>query len=311
MQEEQKHEAVVFSESNDAPKQSMKKRIALPRFFTPPIILVSIFLAILFLVFLFGLSRNIVQDAVSPQAPTITPTPSPIPFTLYKNPRLEKSDEFKIFLVGDSMTHALGPRGGIFNEELSNAHKGIFLQIFNYSQANQSIETLPQRLNESVQADTDLLLPPMLEGEPDLIILESFGYNPLSQHGLEGGLKRQTELLTEIMTTLTNKFPNTVIMFLSTIAPDRDLYGKNIQLTDRVTQANERIAYIENHNKYAQEHNIPLINVFQESLDAEGDGAEVYISPDDTIHPSNAGSELISKVMTRRILEENVFPQLE
>lgn len=311
MQEHKDHESVVFSKSEELEKRPGRKHIVIAGLPIRSIVVALIIIVILLLVaaLFFPQAKRIATVALP--TPTVTPTPSPIPFTIYKNPKLAQSDEFKIFLIGDSMTHALGPRGGIFNEELSNAHKGIFLQIFNYSQANQSIETLPQRLTESVQADADLLLPPMLEGEPDLIILESFGYNPLSQHGLEGGLKKQTELLTEIMTTLTNKFPNTVIMFLSTIAPDRDLYGKNIQLTDRATQANERIAYIENHNRYAQEHNIPLINVFQESLDAEGDGAEIYISPDDTIHPSNAGMELISKVMTRRILEEKVFPQLQ
>jgi len=130
-----------------------------------------------------------------------TPTPTPVVFTLYTKPTLEKSNEFHMYLIGDSMTHALGPRGGIFNEEVSNAHKGMFLQIFNYSEANQSIQTLPQRLQEPVQADHDLLLPPVLEGEPDLIIIESFGYNPLSDYGVEEGLKRQNEFPT-LETTL-------------------------------------------------------------------------------------------------------------
>lgn len=278
-------------------------------FFVVPVLLV--FLAsFIFTAFSSPLSSD--GDLIALDPP-ITPTPTITPFRTYTNPTsLEKSDEFFIYLVGDSMMHSLGPRGGYFNEDVSNAHKGIFLQIFNYSEANQSIATLPKRLTEEVQADHDLLLKPILEGnpDPDLIIIESFGYNPLSDYGVEEGLRRQNEYLTEIMTTLTNRYPNTVIMFMATIAPDRELYGKNIDLSDRETQANERIAYLENHIEYAREHNIPLINVYEESLDGTGDGDVRYISPDDTIHPSDAGMELMSEVMTRRILEENVFPQL-
>lgn len=240
--------------------------------------------------------------------------PTDTPFTTYKKSVLANSERYNIYLVGDSMVHALGPRGGIFTELLSKAYPGTFFEVSNYAKANQSILLLPSRLAEPVQADIDLRLNPIIEGQPDLIIIESFGYNPLSQLGTSEGLKKQEELLTEVMTTLTNRFPNTVIMFLATIAPDKKTYGKNVShasADERWAQAEERIEYITNHIDYAAEHNIPLVNAYQESLDVQGDGDTKYINPDDNIHPSAEGLALMGRIMTKRIAEENIFPKPE
>lgn len=244
--------------------------------------------------------------------PTPSIKPTDTPFTTYKKSTLAKKDKYNIYLIGDSMTHAFGPRGGVFTEILSKTYPGTFFEVSNYAEANQSLLLLPERLKQSVQADKDLLLKPILDGDPDLIIIESFGYNPLSHFGQNEGLKKQTEVLTEVMTTLTNRFPNTVIMFLATIAPDKKTYGLNTtqgSADGRWAQAEERIEYITNHIKYAQTHNIPLINAYQDSLDAQGDGNTMYINPDDNIHPSAEGLALIGRAMTKKIGEENIFPK--
>lgn len=253
------------------------------------------------------------QKSQSPRLQVYIPSikPADTPFTTYKKPIVAKSERYDIYLLGDSMMNAFGPRGGQFNEILSKANPGTFFEISNYAQANQSILLLPARLREPVQADTDLLLKPIIEGDPDLIIIESFGYNPLSQFGTTEGLKKQEEVLTEVMTTLTNRFPNTAIMFLATIAPDKKTYGKNISHASadgRWAQAEERIEYITNHIDYALTHNIPLINAYEASLDGEGDGDTKYINPDDNIHPSAEGLAHMARVMTKRIEEENIFP---
>lgn len=283
---------------------------------------VSLVLAILVLVLVVELIIALFKpNQVQPQTPTQqSPIPSAIvkpsdtPFTIYKKPVLAKSDRYDIYLIGDSMMHAFGPRGGQFNEIVTQAYPDTFLEISNYAQANQSILMLPARLKEPVQADHDLLLKPILDGDPapDLIIIESFGYNPLSQFGREAGLKKQNEILTEVMTTLTNRYPDTVIMFLAAIAPDKKAYGQGVTTSspeERWAQAEERIEYITNHIKYAQDHSIPIINAYQESLDATGDGDTKYINPDDNIHPSAEGLALMGRAMTKKIQEENLFPK--
>lgn len=243
------------------------------------------------------------------QAPSASPTA--VPFTTYKKPVIKKSDRYDIYLIGDSMMHAFGPRGGRFNESMSQAFPDDFFEISNYAEANQSILLLPERLNQEVQADHDLLLKPIIKGDPELIIIESFGYNPLSQLGITEGLKKQTEVLTQVMTTLTNKFPNTAIMFMATISPDKKTYGQKVTNSDadsRWAQAEERIEYINNHIKFALEHNIPLINAYEGSLDAQGNGKTQYINPDDNIHPSDEGLIYMGALMKDRIGEEKIFP---
>ncbi len=255
-----------------------------------------------------------VMSTNSFSTPTLTPTDTPfIPFTTYKKPTLTKSERYDIYLIGDSMTHAFGPRGGIFSDLLTEQFPGTFFEVSNYAEANQSILLLPNRLKEEVQADHDLRLKPILSGNPDpnLIIIESFGYNPLSQLGREEGLKKQEEILTEVMTTLANRYPGAIIMFLATIAPDKKTYGMSVTGSDangRWAQAEERIEFITNHIEYAREHNIPVIDTFSASLDQEGDGDTIYINPDDDIHPSAEGLAHMARIMVKRITEEKIFP---
>ncbi len=266
---------------------------------------------VIFLASIYSNSQIQNDSVVQNQSPATPSIPEIIPFTSYEKPDLAPAEVYNIYLIGDSMTHAFGPRGGVFNEIISREYPNSFFEISNYAMANQNILLLPERLKQSVQADHDLLLVPILEGDPDLIIIESFGYNPLSQFGIEEGLKRQEELLTEVMTTLTNRFPNASVMFFAAIAPDKTTYGQAVTESSaeaRWAQAEERIEYITNHIDYANEHNIPVINAYAESLDLDGDGDTLYINPDDNIHPSAEGLALMGRIMTRRIQEENIFP---
>lgn len=289
--------------------EAFKKRLGAGK----KIRLIAVLLVLLF-VFILFLRFSTLQNHQSSNSasPVITVKPTDTPFTMYKKYPLPKSERYDIYLIGDSMTHAFGPRGGIFTELLSKAYPGTFFEVSNYAEANQSILLLSARLKEPVQAAPDLLLKPILDGHPDLIIIESFGYNPLSQFGITDGLNIQTEKLTEVMKTLTNRFPKADIMFLATIAPNRDTYARKEQhatVQELRAQADERILYIKNHIRYAQEHGIPVINVYEQSLNEQGDGDLKNINPDDNIHPSEEGLALMGRVMTKRIQEEQIFPK--
>lgn len=276
--------------------------------------LILILIAILVLVFVYKFTQK-------PQGQTLstntfsTPTiqPKDILFTSYNKPTVAKSDKYHVYLIGDSMTHAFGPRGGIFTELLVQEYLDKNFEVSNYAEANQSILLLPNRLKEEVQADHDLLLKPILAGNPDpnLIIIESFGYNPLFQFERSVGLKKQEELLTEVMTTLTARYPRSAIMFSSAIAPDKSTYGMSVTDSDekgRILQAEERMEFIKNHMDFAREHNIPLIDTYTSSLDETGDGDTKFINPDDDIHPSAEGLAHMGRIMVRRINEEKIFP---
>ncbi len=275
--------------------------------------LVSFLLIIPVLAFALSKSQNHKGEIMSVHTsitPTITPLPIDTSYSSYNKPILAKSDKYNIFLIGDSMTHAFGPRGGIFTELLRKDYPDTNFEVYNYGQAGFNLLQLPKMLDEEeIQTDDGHRLRPVLSGEPtpDLIIIESFGYNPLSDLGEEEGLKKQDEVLLYVMKKITDRYPDTVIMFSATIAPDKKTYSMSATGADeegRRAQAEERIMYIKNHMDFAREYNIPVIDTYTPSLDSEGDGDTKYINPDDDIHPSEEGLAHMARIMVRRIQEE-------
>lgn len=183
--------------------------------------------------------------------PTPSPTPEP-PFTTYSPPKLPDMKVYKIVLVGDSMTHALGPHGGRLLDWLQEKFKGKGFIIDNYSYST-NILSLPDFLYNETKT-WNLTFPPILSREFDVIIIESFGYNPLSDRSREEGLQKQREVLNKTMNTLVRAKPNSLVMFLATIAPNKTHYAQKTSLTQdvRLQEVEERVAYIKNHIAYAR-----------------------------------------------------------
>ncbi len=248
------------------------------------------------------------------QTLSATPTPTPFIFTTYTLPKIEKKDAYTIFMVGDSMTHALGPHGGTFNKFINdlykNDHKTILID--NYGRGAVNILSINEELTKKTTY-WDSTFEPLLSRDFDLILVESFGYNPLSQFGIEEGIKKQTQALDELMKTLIQTHPHAAIVFVATIGPNKETYAQkillNISVADRIKQAQERIVYIKNHISYAKAHNIPLINIFEKSLDSQGDGNLKYINPDDNIHPSFEGVDFIGHEIANFIYDNQILPR--
>ncbi|HUQ84869.1 MAG TPA: SGNH/GDSL hydrolase family protein [Candidatus Limnocylindrales bacterium] len=253
------------------------------------------------------------KNAVAQVVSTSTPVKD-VPFRTYTAPNIEKKREYTIVMIGDSMTHALGPHGGPFYEKLNALFKdnnhGILID--NYAGPSTNILTLDKAMNTTTTF-AEWTFEPLLSRQFDLILIESFGYNPLSQFGVENGIKRQNEELEKLMNTLIKTHPKSAIMFVATIAPNKANYGKLANPNDppeaRAAQVDERISYIRNHIKYATEHNIPVINIFEKSLTAAGDGNLEYINPNDYIHPSAVGIEFISGELANFIYDSQIFPR--
>ena len=279
-------------------------------------ILVAIvaFFIVGFLMFVFG-ERKVQEKNSSVEASALgqtTPQKEKM-FEYYTSPKIAAKPEYTIFLVGDSMTHALGPHGGTFNTYINNLYrpgqKGILID--NYAAGATNILSLEEAMNkETVYWDSTFA--PLLSRDFDLILIESFGYNPLSQYPLEEGLKKQTEMLDKVMGKLTSTHPDSAVVFVATISPNRQNYSlpvnPNTTLAERTSQAEERIAYIKNHIAYAESHNIPVVNIFEKSLNESGDGDLRYINPDDYIHPSFEGVDFIGRELADFIYENNILP---
>lgn len=235
--------------------------------------------------------------------------PSPTPVGNYISPTIKKSDAYTIIIVGDSMIDSLGENFDYLRQDLKIYYPGTVFGLFNYGYGSTNVLSLPERLN-SETIYRGKINEAILGRALDIIIIGSFGHNPLSQLPLEEGLQKQNQILDSMVLQLVNKKPNTLIVFLADFPPSSKYYGKGVvELTDEQRSAwvNERKAYIENYIKYAQEHNIPLINIYEESQ-VDGEVNLDYINKDNYIHPSSTGLIFMSQEIADYLYKNNILP---
>lgn len=237
--------------------------------------------------------------------------PSPTPYQFpYKNPSIPKKQSYRMVIVGDSIVNTLGLNANVLRERLIDYYPDSEFVTYNYGYPSTNILSLYTRLTEKTK-NGSIENNPIIKQEVELIIIESFGYNPLSEYTLSEGLKKQEEELEKSVRLILSEKPNVSIAFLTPIAPDPVNFARgSIDLTPEVRKnwVEERIAYIDNHRKFAIDKGIPVIDVYPMSLNPDGSVNRTYIS-DDSIHPSKAGVELISKVIADYIFTNKIFPQ--
>ncbi len=258
-----------------------------------------------------GLNKKpLAKNIVTKVFPTITPTPYQFP---YKIPVINKNQSYRIILVGDSLTRALGPNAEILRQDLKKYYPANEFVNYNYGYSSTNIETVPDRLTKTTTTGVknEEEHPAILDQGFELIILESFGYNPLSEKTLVEGLKKQEKVLDEILTLILTRKPNSVLLFMTPIAPDPFTFAKgtlDLSLEQRKSWVAERVAYIKNFQKYADEKGIPVIDIYSKSLFTNGSVNRSYIS-DDYIHPSQKGIALMSKEIADYIYQNKIFPE--
>lgn len=221
--------------------------------------------------------------------------------------KVKYPEDYTIVLVGDSMTEKMGNSDEL-RGYLHKYYPNKTFEVLNYGFGSTNIVSVQDRLEK--ETFHGRIFRPILDIDFDLILIESFGHNPLSAFPLEEGLKKQTEALDKIVETIKNSNPRAKIVFVATISPNKKRYAEGqVDLTTekRVQWANERIVYIKNHIEYARSHNIPLINIFEKSLNQDGDGNIDYISSIDFIHPSPTGIYLISEEIAKFIYENQIL----
>ncbi|MBI2019362.1 SGNH/GDSL hydrolase family protein [Candidatus Daviesbacteria bacterium] len=216
--------------------------------------------------------------------------------------------DYTIVMIGDSMTESLGNSDEI-KKYLSDYYPNKSFEVLNYGFGATNILSVMDRITKETEHGRKFRA--TQEIDYDLILLESFGENPLSEFKLEEGLKRQTEELDKIVSKLKETNPKGEIVFVATISPNKVIFARNqvdLSAEKRAQWVSERVAYIKNHIDYAQKHNIPLINIFEKSLTENGDGNPDYINTTDYIHPSPTGIVFISHQIADFIYKNDIFP---
>lgn len=267
----------------------------------------SLLLAVLFLIYLLS---PVGDPKVNGLTTLPTPTPTPSVIAHYNPPTLPQKEAYTIILVGDSMTQALGPNSDQLRLKLAELYPNNIFGIFNYGYSATNILSVNDRLTKETTFN-GTTNPAILGRQFDIIILESFGHNPLSDYPLDQGITLQNQTLDTLVRDLVVTHPDSVIIFLATLGPSKTHYAQGNRDLDPVTRlnwANERAYYLENHINYANSHNIPLIDVFHPSLLPTGSVDLKYINPHDYIHPSTLGLELIASKSADFIFNNNIIP---
>lgn len=239
--------------------------------------------------------------------PASTPPPSPEVLSIQGKTKVKYPQDYTIVLVGDSMTEKLGNSDEI-RANLKEYYPNKTFEVLNYGFGSTSILTIPERLEKTTFHTRDFR--PILDIDFDLILIESMGHNPLSQYSVDEGLKKQTETLDLIVNLIEVSNPRAKIIFVATIAPNKKNYALNqVELTaeKREDWANEREAYIKNHLDFARVNNIPFINIYEKSMNKDGNGNLDYIDKADYIHPSPTGVVFISKEIADFIYNNNLL----
>ena len=241
----------------------------------------------------------------------ILPTPIPTPYQFpYKNPIIPKGQSYRIIIVGDSIVNSLGLNANVLREDLIKYYPDSEFVTYNYGYPSTNILSLYQRLTQTTNdgvKDNQAILTQQFE----LIIIESFGNNPLSQFPLAEGLQKQNEELERSVNAILAQKPNAALAFLTPIALDPINYARgsrDLSPEERKQWVAERVAYIDNHRKFAERLGISVIDVYKASLKPDGTVDKSYIS-DDFIHPSKKGIELISQTIADYIFNNRVFPK--
>ena len=251
----------------------------------------------------FKVSKTYVSNII------FNPTPTPYQFP-YKQPVIKKSRSYRTIIVGDSIIRTLGLNANVLREYLIEYYPESEFVNYNYGYGATNVMSLPERLNEKT-VYLEETNPAILKQGFELIIIESFAFNPLSEYPPEEGLVKQTEILEESVRSILKEKPNAALVFMTPIAPSVGEFGKGVvELSpeQRGFWANERIAYVDNHRKFAEGKGIPVIDVYKASLKPNGAVDLKYVS-NDFIHPSEEGIKLISREIADFIYENKIFPE--
>lgn len=244
-----------------------------------------------------------VLGAAIEETPAPTPTPTPKPT------RRAKNSAVTIALLGDSMIDTMGPDAPALKSILSKTYPGTQFTIKNYGVGGTNIEYGIERIT-SGYTYLGNSIPALSSIQPDIVVVESFGYNPFP---FDNAMDKHWLALSKTVDTLRGAIPGVKIVIGSTIAPNWNVFGDgapgvSFGPQDKKQRVENIKLYLENAVRFAKSQNLPLANAYYPSLDQSGNGKLAYINPGDHIHYSDSGRALFAgkiagAIINNRLLE--------
>lgn len=235
-------------------------------------------------------------------SPTIQIEPSPSVTPTSVSPRLKKKS-YRIAIYGDSMIDTMGEILEYLEHALKRKYPDTFFGLYNYGVGAENVETGLGRLYHDFNYK-NRHYPPITSINADIIIVGSYAYNPFSPHDRDKHWLTLTKLVQEAQKT------GAAVYMLAEVAPLREDFGRGPHgvnwETSTVYQHSARIIeQLENVVGLSKTLDVPLINVFQQTLvDGKKAGQKRFVNPDDGIHPSVEGHELTAEIIKESLVIE-------
>lgn len=248
----------------------------------------------------------IIHEVTQTLIPTSTVTPA-IELTPTMSPAVntkKHKNNYTIALLGDSMFDTAGIGYPQLVAKLKSLFPEINFNILNYGVGARDLEYGLYRLTNDYEYLGENI-PSLLSQNLDIIIIESFAYNHWSKS--QSDLDREWLTLAKIVDEVKSKSAAKIV-FLATIAPNREVYGKGIKdinWTEEERKENSETVkmYLQNHINFANSQKIPLIDIYHQTMDSNGEGKIEYINHDDFLHPSPEGHELVASEIAKWLTE--------
>lgn len=247
------------------------------------------------------------QAATTSVSQTTPPSAKPSPKAAKKNPFLQ--GEIMIALLGDSMVDTMGDLKTL-ELTLLQYFPNVRFSLLNYGVGSTSAESGLERLSKGFR-NHDKDFPPLLSVKPDIIIVESFAYNhpPVNQDGLS----RHSQTLGQIIQEVKNSGAQPLL--LSTIGPNDETFamgapGISWDQNQRKIAAQEIRLFLDNALSLGPTLAVPVVDAYHPSLDQNGNGKAIFINPSDNIHPAQAGTELVSDLVTQKLKELSLIEKV-
>lgn len=207
---------------------------------------------------------------------------------------------YSIAIFGDSMVDTMGEQLDYLQIALKKRYPHTTFYYYNYGIGSQNAEEGLARFHSPFHYKTRNFVP-LSDLHPDIIIVGSFAYNPFSPYNRDRHWVTLSKLVKEAQATGAD------VYMLAEIAPLRSGFGNGPHGVNWPNQkANEWATHIveqlENAVYLSRDHlKVPLINVYAATQIDGRFGAKKYVDPNDGIHPSVAGHQLMSEVIASKI----------
>lgn len=227
---------------------------------------------------------------------------------VFTTPRLTRVSKITIAVVGDSMVDTMGTNLPYLEQQLKKIYPNTSFILLNYGIGSTNIDSITNRTTQPY-VNQDRAYEAISSLKPNLVILESFAYNPLPL--ADANLNYHSNKLADSISRLkTEGISN--IMLLATITPNLEQFGKGPGGVnwpeDQVTTHLEAInAYLKNTFKVAEDTQTAIIDAYYPSQDLLGNGLLDYINSHDHIHPSQKGHQFIASRIANAIVASRMF----